>query len=321
MRKKNKKSEYWENNEIKKNDGDLIDDVQDTDEEKLRQVDDEEEEESDQKQTHKKKSKKAKSKKEDRSVKIGRGIGKIIGGTLKTIGKVIWGMFKGLFGAGPLGIIVAIILVLFTIKGCVDIVKPLVYTKEEARTSDTIREQLVDIGELATLEYNYTKVVQRQVTEKYFYIISDTNNQLYSFDGVIKVGIDCKDLDIKVDKATKQYIVYVPEIKILSHEIDLDSYTYYFDEIEEGKELATQHEAEDMKEQEEKMTNQGLLDRARASADETIGRIIRAAINETNNKDYEIVFYHADVAEENDQYNLIESSLAANETVEETAEE
>lgn len=232
-------------------------------------------------------------------------------------------MFTGLFGAGPIGIVIAILIIFVTsgfvissVTGIIGGMQKILYTKDDVSTNDTIREQLVEIGELATLEYNYTKVVQRKVSEKYLNVISREANQLYSFDGVIKVGIDCGSLDIKVNKMAKQYIVYVPEIKILSHEIDLNSYKYYFDNIYEGRESLTEHDAKDKEEQEEKVKNEGLLERARTSADETIGRIIRAAINETDTKDYEIVFYHADIAEEIEEYNLDKTSVSTEKTTE-----
>lgn len=323
MKKKGSENGHLEISEIKRNGEDFIDENAQNTEEEVSDQDDEDEEDLDQKQIYKKKTKKTKSKREDRSAKIGKGIGKLIGTTFKTIGKVIIGMFTGLFGAGPIGILIAILIMFVTIgfvsssvTGIIGGVQKFFYTKDDVSTNDTIREQLVEIGELATLEYNYTKVVQRKVSEKYLNVISREANQLYSFDGVIKVGIDCGSLDIKVNKMAKQYIVYVPEIKILSHEIDLNSYKYYFDNIYEGRESLTEHDAEDKEEQEEKVKNEGLLERARTSADETIGRIIRAAINETDTKDYEIVFYHADIAEEIEEYNLDKTSVSTEKTTE-----
>lgn len=271
---------------------------------------------SDEKADRKKRGEKtSKNKTEKFFKKIGKGIGKSLG----IIIHAFVGMISGLVSAGPVGIIALIIAGVITLSGAGGLISGIndfIHTKEVTGKTDTIREELIDIGELAALEYNYTKVVQKRISEKYLSVFSKEADQLYSFDGTIKIGIDCSDLDIKVDDAQKQYIVYMPETKILSHETDPDSYQFYFDEIHEGREEIIKDDAENKREQEEKVTNGGLLDRARSSADTTIGRIIRVAISSTEKKDYEIAFYHADIKEEYEAYLQIKESMNADEHTE-----
>ena len=94
-------------------------------------------------------------------------------------------------------------------------------------TSTGITQQLQDIEELATLSYNYTKVGEFsnslqfngwdiQLTQKSF---------LITYDGKLKAGI--KMDKIKVDVSNDNITVSIPDIEILSNEIDESSIEVY----------------------------------------------------------------------------------------------
>ena len=88
-----------------------------------------------------------------------------------------------------------------------------------------LEQQILSIGELATVEYNYRDVITMTdshsiggwdipLTQKSFIIVVE---------GIIKIGIDATDISINASDATKTITITIPKTKILSHEIDEDS--------------------------------------------------------------------------------------------------
>lgn len=99
--------------------------------------------------------------------------------------------------------------------------------KEPVITSTTLSNQLIEINELAVTEYNYTKVGSFSdslkfkgwvvpLTQKYF---------LITYDGYLKAGIDMKQ--VHIDIQDQKIILTLPDIEILSHEIDEGSIHVY----------------------------------------------------------------------------------------------
>lgn len=176
----------------------------------------------------------------------------------------------------------AVLLILAFIGG-----KSLVPEKPE-KTTDTIREEIVKIGELASLEYNYTKLSQRTIGSDSINPFHSDEKLLYTFDGVIKMGIDCTQIDMeKEDKTIK---VKMPPAMILSHEVDEDSYRSYIEEGNFETEEFSKYRSEDMQEQEEKIINNGGLDRAYESAEEILRNMISMAQADQEQNSYTIVF-------------------------------
>lgn len=92
-----------------------------------------------------------------------------------------------------------------------------------------IKSELVDIGEMATVEYNYTHVatLSKQKSIK----IADVfkidlpgswakSSLVYSVDGCIKFGYDFSQIDVNLDNANKVVTVTLPEVKVISNELD-----------------------------------------------------------------------------------------------------
>lgn len=50
---------------------------------------------------------------------------------------------------------------------------------------------------------------------------------IFTYDGVISAGYNLKSLDIDVDNDAKQIIIKLPEARILSHQINMDSFKTY----------------------------------------------------------------------------------------------
>lgn len=87
-------------------------------------------------------------------------------------------------------------------------------------SSDLLSQQIQNISELATVEYNYTNMgkFENQATFYGWKVPFTTKSFIISYDGKIKAGIDMSLVDIKINKNKIQ--VTVPKAKILTHEID-----------------------------------------------------------------------------------------------------
>ena len=92
-------------------------------------------------------------------------------------------------------------------------------------TVDTISlaEELADISELATVEYNYTNAVKYDShLDFYGYRIPFTTNSfIIIYDGTIKAGVDLSKAQINLEG--ELITVTLPAAEILSHEIDFNS--------------------------------------------------------------------------------------------------
>ncbi len=100
---------------------------------------------------------------------------------------------------------------------------------EKTITGDIIRSSLNDIGELATEEYYYTGVESFDSSKSFqgFELPFTTSRFIFSYDGVIKAGIDFTGIEVEKDDLKKLVVVTLPKAKILSSEIDEDSFKLY----------------------------------------------------------------------------------------------
>ena len=106
----------------------------------------------------------------------------------------------------------------------------------EVRTeisAEIIQDGLRNIGELVTQEYNYTEVgtfENSQATSLFGYSVTlpgTKSSYIYSYDGIIKAGIDFMQVTIEKDDDTKVITVSLPQSKITSHEFVDGSFELY----------------------------------------------------------------------------------------------
>jgi hypothetical protein len=143
---------------------------------------------------------------------------------------------------------------------------------ETVITGEIIREGLADIGELATQEYYFTEVEsydsQKKVND--FKIPLTTSRFVYSYDGMIKAGIDFTGIQVEKDDLKKLIMVKLPKAKILSVEIYEDSFKVY----DEKQSIFNQVSISDFNNTnanlkaraEERAIERGLLDKANDNA-------------------------------------------------------
>ncbi len=96
-------------------------------------------------------------------------------------------------------------------------------------TGETIREGLMDIGELATEEYYFTRVETYDSSKNYkgFKVPFTQSKFVYSYDGVVKAGIDFANIAVEKDELAKVITVILPKSDILDCNIDTDTFKLY----------------------------------------------------------------------------------------------
>lgn len=98
-------------------------------------------------------------------------------------------------------------------------------------TVKMLSSKLNTIGELATEEFWYKEILDDADSRKLgdFKIPFTESRRIASYEGKIKAGIDVKKVDVQIDKSNKSVTVTLPKSKILSNEIDFESFKLYDD--------------------------------------------------------------------------------------------
>lgn len=100
-------------------------------------------------------------------------------------------------------------------------------SSEPKITTTGLTQQLQEIEELATMSYNYTKVgkFSNNLTFNGWDIPLTQKSFLITYDGKLKAGVKMDKAEIKIEN--NDIIVSIPEIEILSNEIDESSIEVY----------------------------------------------------------------------------------------------
>lgn len=160
-----------------------------------------------------------------------------------------------------------------------------IVTESIAISGETIRAGMRDIGELATEEYWFTQVQTFDSTKsaQLFNITFDiplTHTRfIYSYDGVIKAGIDFTQAEVEKDDLKRLITVKLPKAYILSSEIDYDSFELYdeqnsiFNPIRVNDVSDTNREM--LRAAEKDAIAKGMLERADKNAEELVKNFLR----------------------------------------------
>ena len=154
-----------------------------------------------------------------------------------------------------------------------------------AISGETIRSGLNGIGELATEEYYFTQVETYDSTKsaQLFNITFDIpltrTRFIYSYDGVIKAGVDFTKIEVEKDDLRRVITVTLPKSHILSTEIDFDSFELY-DEQQSIFNPVSVRDVNDtnramMQTAEKDALAKGLLDRADKNAETLVKNFLR----------------------------------------------
>lgn len=132
---------------------------------------------------------------------------------------------------------------------------------------------LKDIGELATQAGYFTTVQTIDKSRNLFNIVipGTQSRYVYSYDGTIKAGIDFSDIALDVNDEKHVITVHFPEFRILSTEIDEESFILYNDGANPFTTLHLEDvdkaNAELKKTAQETAIKNGIFENARANAE------------------------------------------------------
>lgn len=151
-------------------------------------------------------------------------------------------------------------------------------------SAHTVVKEALPIGEYASLAYHYTSVV-KDINSKDlngWTIPFTTRKYLFTYDGVMKLGIDGTKVRVEEvpDPLNNPVIrIILPPIQILSHEINDDSIEVFeqsqtiFNEIK--IEEAFKVTADRKREMEDKVLSGGAVDDAKSSLEQQFGSLLR----------------------------------------------
>lgn len=130
-----------------------------------------------------------------------------------------------------------------------------------------------DIGELATQAAYCTEVNVTQAERELFGLsIPFTQSKyIYSYDVILKAGYDFSQITYEVDEESQTIEVRLPQVQILSSELDLDSFQVYEEDESIFRPIRLEETNAAMQQMqqraEEDAISNGLLDNARANAE------------------------------------------------------
>jgi hypothetical protein len=102
-----------------------------------------------------------------------------------------------------------------------------IVNRENSVNINAAVKEVLPAAEYTSLVYQYTSVITHsQALELFSIPIPLTEKKaIYTIDGTIKLGFDCKD--IKTEISYNNIILHMPRIKILSHEIYPETFSSY----------------------------------------------------------------------------------------------
>ena len=191
---------------------------------------------------------------------------------------------------GGMGWIIVYIILFIAFIGvgfAVNYVLPKAVSEERKIDVSTLKSEVNEINELATLQYDYREVINelKDTSTKIFTAKINTGKSgfISTFDGCIKAGVDLNNVDYDVKNPEKGsddapiITISLPEAVILSHE-DSNPETLYEEGINRSNIGSTRNKAIDNKkdEKEKEFIAAGNLDKAKVQAQDVITDFIHS---------------------------------------------
>ena len=153
-------------------------------------------------------------------------------------------------------------------------------------SADVIQDGLRDMGELATEEYYFKEVVSYSSIKQFLGLNLGLTESSYlaGYEGVIKAGIDFTEIKVGKDDDNKIITVTLPRTRILSSEINPDSFELYSEKEGWGNPISvTDYNnslAELVKKAETSATERGVLEKAGENAQLIIRNFIMTLLGD-----------------------------------------
>lgn len=167
-------------------------------------------------------------------------------------------------------------------------------SSEPKITATGLTQQLQEIEELATMSYNYTKVGKFSDNLKFngWDIPLTQKSFLITYDGKLKAGIKMDKIDVTVEN--NSIIISIPEIEILSNEIDESSIEVYDETKNVFNPISITDYTTFAKKQKETVAEEaienGLLSEAATKTQSTIKKYLNAIPGINGNYEIEVKF-------------------------------
>ncbi|MDD3570647.1 MAG: DUF4230 domain-containing protein [Lachnospiraceae bacterium] len=157
-------------------------------------------------------------------------------------------------------------------------------------TGAILKQQIMEVKELTTVEYNYTTMGQFENSTDFYgmKVPFTTKKFIVSYDGNIRAGVDLTSIEIDVTETV--ITVTLPKAEILSHEVDEGSFQIYdekngiFNKIK--LEDYNRFQIEQKKTMEDKALSSGILTEAYDNAQNIVRNMIQIA---TNDNEYKVI--------------------------------
>ena len=103
--------------------------------------------------------------------------------------------------------------------------KPIEVNNETIVNISNLERQILSIGELVTLQYNYKNVIQLKDSRQIrgWNIPLTQKTLITTVRGTMKIGIDTSDITIDSSEPNRAISIAVPKAKIISHELYEDT--------------------------------------------------------------------------------------------------
>ena len=174
-------------------------------------------------------------------------------------------------------LVVGIVLGIVVLGGII-----LLFDKEPKLTivSESRLKEIINIDELATLEYFYNSVVQVQdeETEKVKYHVA--------YEGNVRLGINIEEIQIKVDETNKQITVVLQDVVLFDCSIEPETLDFIFEkEKYETETVIIEAESICKKDLERKVSEDNhLMNMAKESAVDAVNALICPWIEQVANE-------------------------------------
>ncbi|UJF27567.1 DUF4230 domain-containing protein [Planococcus sp. 107-1] len=191
------------------------------------------------------------------------------------------------------GVILSMLFIV--IVGLVVIIQftPFGNTASQSSHTSILQERIVEISELATLKYEYSKAMVKRDDKKI--LLTDISFaetiKLVEYTGYMKAGSDLSKVEVDYDEAGKQVTVRVPKAKILDNVVQTENM-----KIEDVKgnifsDPPTQEIIDDINEEkmkfEEEKIDQGFL----TEADKRTAEVLKSFLRVEEDEEIVIEFY------------------------------
>ena len=171
-------------------------------------------------------------------------------------------------------------------------VEPLEIENKTVISIADLQQEILSIGELATIEYNYKNVIIESDSRRIgdWDIPFTQKSYIITVEGTMKIGIDVSEIIVAANEETETVSITIPKAKILSHELHEDSLEVLEEKsglfnrvkIADWAELATTQK----KEMEDKVSGTDAFTRAQ---DDT-ARILETLVGGAVPEDYTVTF-------------------------------